>query len=74
MSDFEVHRVGTLRLSAEAAVEFEREATVGHVRAKIEAVKRKRHQLGADLVDHLVRCLDELAEDFERGLHAGAAG
>lgn len=71
MSDFEVHPVGAMRLSPAAAAEFEREAAIDHVRRKIEAVKRKRHQLGGDLADHLVRCLDELAEDFDRGLHGG---
>lgn len=45
------------------AVEAERAAAIEHVRRKIEVAKR------VDSDGHLVRCLDELAEDFVRGLH-----
>jgi hypothetical protein len=47
----------------EPAVEAERASAVDHIRAKIETAKRK----GCD--GHLVRVLDELAEDLVRGLH-----
>lgn len=45
------------------AVQAERAAAVEHVRRKIEVAKRH------DGDGHLVRVLDELAEDLERGLH-----
>lgn len=49
--------------AAAASVAEERSAVVEHVRRKIEVAKR------FDSDGHLVRVLDELAEDVGRGLH-----
>lgn len=54
----------------EPAVEAERAAAIEHVRRKIEAVKgRSGWSIAVEEAAHLVRVLDELAEDLGRGLH-----
>jgi hypothetical protein len=52
------------------AVEAERAAAVEHIRRKVEAVKAKSGcTIPVAEAGHLVRVLDELAEDLGRGLH-----
>jgi hypothetical protein len=49
--------------AAAAGAATERAAVIDHVRRKLAVAQRDPAN------DHLVRVLDELAEDFSRGLH-----
>lgn len=58
----------------EPAVQAERAAAIDHIRRKIAAAQAVRGTATAGNgsqgdIDHLVRVLDELAEDLARGLH-----